>query len=116
MLIPASELTQDTTLRQRVENERIAVQGVIDLILVDEDGNIDLYDYKTDRLTTEELSNEALCSKRINYLHGLQLSYYAKAVEYLFGKSPRFVGVYSTHAGAVIEITPLPLKIPSDIL
>ena len=87
-----------------MQNETLAVQGVIDLILVDEDGEISLYDYKTDRLTREERENYALAARKMNDAHGLQLSYYAKAIELLFGKSCRRIAVYSTHSARLYDI------------
>ena len=104
MLFPASLFTSDHSLRTFISDEKIAVQGVIDLILIDKDGNISLFDYKTDRLTREERANDAMARKKMNDVHGLQLSYYAKAVEYLFGKAPVRVAVYSTCASKLFDI------------
>ena len=52
-----------------------------------------------------ELENEALAAKRMNDAHGLQLTYYAKAVELLFGRTCSRILVYSTHAARLFEIT-----------
>ena len=104
MLFPASLFSEDETLRSFICDERIAVQGVIDLILIDKDGNISLFDYKTDRLTREELMSDDLARKKMNEIHALQLSYYARAVEYLFGKAPVRVAVYSTCAAKLFDI------------
>lgn len=96
--------TSDEALISRLEDEHLAVQGVIDLILIDKDGNISLYDYKTDRLCREELADPSLAEKKMNERHALQLSYYAKAVELLFGKPCKKVCVYSTHAARLFDI------------
>ncbi|MBO7310724.1 MAG: UvrD-helicase domain-containing protein [Clostridia bacterium] len=116
ILLPAVYFTHDENLRESFANEKIAVQGVIDLILVDDSDNIYLYDYKTDRLTRNELNDSSLASQKMNAVHGLQLSYYAKAIEYLFGKAPKKISVYSTHAGKCFDINECSLAIPDDIL
>ncbi len=116
ILIPADELASKNELKQKIKGEMIAVQGVIDLIIIDKDDKIYLYDYKTDRLTREQLSNDVLGAKRMNELHGMQLSYYAKAVSRLFGKHPEKIAVYSTHAAKIFDISEVPLCLSSDIL
>ncbi len=104
ILLPASQFTLDKDFKAAVEGESIAVQGVIDLIILTEDGKLCLYDYKTDRLTRAELADASLAQKRMNDAHAQQLSYYAKAVDYLFGKEPDRVAVYSTHAARLFDI------------
>ncbi len=115
LLFPASEFTRDPEFQRRTEGERIAVQGVIDLIVIKKDGGVCLYDYKTDRLTRAELADTSLAAAKLNSTHALQLSYYAKAVEYLFGKAPDRVAIFSTHASRLFDITPRKLELP-DIL
>ncbi len=104
ILLDAADFTLDTELKSKLANEQIAVQGVIDLIVIDTDGNIRLYDYKTDRLNYEQLKDSALACKKLNEAHAQQLSYYAKAVEKLFGRAPVRVAVYSTHAARLYDI------------
>ena len=104
--LSAKGFTSDEELLNLMQDEKLAVQGVIDLIIIDESGNLSLFDYKTDRLTKAELSDPALAEARMNETHGLQLSYYAKAVEHLFGRKCARVSVYSTHAARLFEITP----------
>ncbi len=112
ILLSPEGFSKDREFLSRIENERLAVQGVIDLILVDEDGRLCLYDYKTDRLTADELADPALASKRMNDTHGLQLSYYAKAAEELFGRPCDRIAVYSTHAARLFDIAPRSLTVP----
>lgn len=116
MLLPTSLFTQNPEFREKTEAEKIAVQGVIDLILIDDKGYIELYDYKTDRLMRRELESPSLACQRLNQTHGLQLSYYEKAITHLFGKSPVRVAVYSTHAARLFDIDIKELSIPRDIL
>ena len=60
---PSEKFTNDPALVEKMNGEELAVQGVIDLILITRDGKIKLYDYKTDRLTKNEL--EAKYTQRI---------------------------------------------------
>ena len=115
-LLPTAAFTREPAFRENVKNETIAVQGVIDIIVVDENGDVSLYDYKTDRLTKEELADEGLAARKLNERHAMQLSYYAKAVEDMFGKPPKRVAIYSTHAAKCFDVNPCKLIIPPDIL
>ena len=100
----ASEFTADADKQKLLENEKILVQGVIDCLIEDTDGNLHLIDYKTDRLTREELSDTALAEARLKESHTRQLSYYKKAVTQIFGKEPRRVGIYSLHLGKEVDL------------
>ena len=115
LLFPASAFSADPALMKKLEGETLAVQGVIDLILITSDGNIELYDYKTDRLTHGELCSSELGRRKMNELHGLQLSYYAHAVSELFGKECSRIAVYSTHSGKLYDIDPIDLKLNTEI-
>ncbi len=115
-LLPTAAFTREPDFRENVKNETIAVQGVIDIIVIDENGDVSLYDYKTDRLSKEELSDEMLAAKKLCERHAMQLSYYAKAVENMFGKPPKRVAIYSTHAAKLFDVEPCSLIIPPDIL
>lgn len=102
--LSSESFTKQEALREKMKDEKLAVQGVIDLIVIDSDGNISLYDYKTDRLSPQELNDASLASQKMNSRHGLQLSYYAKAVSLLFGKECSRVAVYSTHSSKLYNI------------
>lgn len=103
--LPPQSFTSDDSLIQKLQGEELAVQGVIDLIIITQDGKIKLYDYKTDRLTKEELSSHTLAKAKLEERHAQQLSYYAKACERLFGKKCDSVEIYSTHSAKLYEIT-----------
>lgn len=96
--------TKDKELLEKMRGETLAVQGVIDLMLIGEDGSIELYDYKTDRLSAKELSSHTEATKKMNSSHGQQLFYYAKAIEVLMGKKCSRVAVYSTHSAKLYDI------------
>lgn len=103
--LPASDFTADSDLRGKIKDETITVQGIIDLVFEDKDGNITLCDYKTDYLTDSELSDPNLAAKMLGERHGLQLSYYRTAVEKIFGKPPSRICIYSLPFGDAIDIS-----------
>ena len=70
-------------------------------------GNLFLYDYKTDSLSYNELRDPLLAKQKLNKSHALQLSYYKKAIELLFGKKCTGVSVYSTHSSLLYQIDTL---------
>ena len=116
LLLPADMFTQNEAFGAKIGDEQLAVQGVIDLVLIDKNGDIALYDYKTDRLSRQELEDPSLAKARMNLTHGLQLSYYAYAASLLFGREPTKICVYSTCAGKTFDIEKAPLCVPKDIL
>ncbi len=98
----ASEFTDESEKKSLLENEKILVQGVIDCLIENERGELHLVDYKTDRLTKEELRDPESAEKRLKEKHTPQLTYYKAAVEQIFGKAPSSVGIYSLHLGKEI--------------
>ncbi len=100
--LPAEKFTEDDQKRKILAGNEILVQGVIDCLIENTDGSLHLVDYKTDRLTPLELKNQKLAEERLGIAHGLQLSYYADAVELMFGRRPSKVGIYSLHLGKEI--------------
>lgn len=109
LLSPASFTKDAKFLAKLGTEEKLAVQGVIDLILIDREDRLLLIDYKTDRLTKEELASDALAQRKLERAHGRQLSYYAKATELLFGRPCDRLCVYSTHAAKLFDLSPLDL-------
>ena len=103
--LPAEKFTEQSERQDKLSGSTILVQGVIDAIIEDSDGNLHLVDYKTDRLTKDELADEKAARNRLISTHRLQLSYYAEAVNLMFGRAPKKVGIYSLHLGKEIEIT-----------
>ncbi len=103
IFLPAAAFTEDEAFRTEIAEEKLLVQGVIDLIVRDGDGNLILCDYKTDRLSPAALKSDALAAKELFARHGNQLAYYKKAVEALFGQAPHRTVIYSLHAGKAFE-------------
>ena len=104
LLLPASIFTQKDEQKAALSEKTVLVQGVMDCIIENEDGTLELIDYKTDRLTYKELKNKALAKEKLNEKHSLQLSYYALAIEKMFGKAPSRISVYSLPLGDEVEI------------
>ena len=102
--LPAKYFTEDEKRRATYLDETILVQGVIDCVFEDENGDLHLIDYKTDRLTMEERLDRSMGEERLRKAHTLQLSYYALAINEIFGKLPKTIGVYSLHLGDEVEI------------
>ncbi len=102
--LPAELFTDDESRRELYRGKFVLVQGVIDCLIENGDGSLRLVDYKTDRLSEKELSDEALAEKKLYEKHSLQLSYYALAVEKIFGKFPERVEVYSLPLGKTVSV------------
>ena len=110
ILLPASDFSENEEFKSLLTDEALAVQGVIDLILIDSNGDVELYDYKTDRLSPQELADDASAKAKLNRYHALQLSYYAHAVELMFGRRCKRVCIYSTHSAKLYDVDLLPLR------
>ncbi len=102
--LPAENFTEDKERRKAYAGCEVLVQGVIDCIIEYPDGTLGLFDYKTDRLTKEELADSALAEKTLRDKHKTQLSYYAEAAERIFGKKPKKIAVYSLHLGDCVSM------------
>ena len=102
--LPATEFTREEEKIFAYKEKDILVQGVIDCIIEEIDGSISIYDYKTDRLTQDELANRALAEKTLREKHSTQLKLYALAVEKIFEKAPKKIEVYSLALGDTVSI------------
>jgi len=87
--IPASEYGENN-----FKDETILLQGVIDCFFEEEDGIV-LLDYKTDFVKDENVLIER---------YRLQLDYYARAIEELYGVRVKQKYLYSFTLGKEIEI------------
>lgn len=84
----------DPNLRDELKDEKIIVQGAVDLCFV-EDGEVVIVDFKTDRAETPESLIEA---------YGEQLSLYALAAEKIFERRVKQRLIYSFYQSKEIEI------------
>ena len=83
---------------ERLKREKVLVQGVIDCLYENENGEMVLVDYKTDYVTEENY--ESVLRER----HSLQLGYYKKALELMLEKPLSRVEIYSVPMAKVVEI------------
>ena len=104
VMLPAPLFTESEEKKRALSDKEILLQGVIDCIIEDGDGDLHLIDYKTDRLTREELSDKTLAQKSLSDKHSLQLSYYALATQKIFGKYPKTVRIYSLPLGDTVDL------------
>ena len=102
--LPAELFSKEEAMQAAVVDKKILVQGVIDCIMIEKDGSITVIDYKTDRLTKEELENETLAEERLRDLYKNQLGYYSLAVKEIFGKAPSRAQIYALMLGRCIDI------------
>jgi len=102
--LPAKYFTENKELKASLSDEELLVQGVIDCIIEDGAGDLHLVDYKTDRLTENELNTKSLAAYALNKAHARQLNYYSMATEKIFGKKPKTLRVYSLHLGDTVDI------------
>ena len=103
VFLDAKDFTSSPEFSQEIDGERLLVQGVIDLFFIDADGRLVLCDYKTDRLTREELKDGELARKTLTERHGEQLGYYSLALERIMGRRPDRVCIFSLHAGCAFD-------------
>lgn len=101
----ASEFTQNPEWQKKLSDTQIYIQGAIDLILFDSDGNITVCDYKTDRILPEERQDISKFITRLSQRHKNQISQYDFAIRSIFGKAPSKLLIYSMPLGRAIEIT-----------
>lgn len=104
IFLPASDFTEDKEKAKLLAQEKIAVQGVIDIFFEDADGKIVLCDYKTDYLTKAEISTPILAKEKLKKRHAEQLKYYAMAITEMLGKAPDETVIYSLPLGGEIKI------------
>ena len=103
--LDARLFTENEDKRIAYSGKTVLVQGVIDCIVEYDDGSIGLFDYKTDRLTKDELSDRALAAARMKETHGRQLYYYSLAIERIFGRKPVKTEVYSMALGDSLDVS-----------
>ena len=90
--MPAKRIAPE--LDERYDNEKIIVQGAVDVCFVEEDGVVVL-DFKTDAVDNAEV---------LAATYGEQLSIYAKACEKIFGLPVKEKIIYSFSLSKEIEI------------
>lgn len=94
--IPAKEIYEEQTIKEELE-EKILVQGMIDLYFINKDNEIILVDFKTDYLKKGE--EERLAKK-----YAEQLRLYKEALESASGRKVKETYLYSMYLQELIKI------------
>ena len=106
VFLPAADFTENAELKAQLGNEKLLVQGVIDLFFTDANGNLVLCDYKTDRLPRGALQDPTRAANFLFARHQRQLSYYKQALKAISGKEPDRTVIYSLPLGEALEEIP----------
>lgn len=104
--LPACDFTKNPSLAEklRADGTNVIVQGVVDCLIVEEDGHAVLLDYKTDRLTREELGDPALAAQKLLARHASQLQYYRAVCAAMLGRHVDECLIYSLPLGDTIAV------------
>ncbi len=108
--LPAHIFTENTEKREAYLDNYVLVQGVIDIIIEKENGEIVLADYKTDYIPNDIFSDDEAIRKMLSERYSSQLSYYALAIRKLFGTYPSSIVIYSLATGKEYKIDFEPSK------
>jgi len=100
----ASDFTRNPELKIALRDEQILVQGVVDCLLRDSAGEYVLIDYKTDYLTSEEISSPDLAAQKLTGRHRAQLAYYKMACERMLPSPIKKTAIYSLPLGDCVWI------------
>ena len=76
-------------------DEKVFVQGIIDVLFKDEDGHLVLLDYKTDRDT---------CASRDAARYKVQIDIYSEAIEAILGEHVEEKYLYLLHDGTLVDM------------
>ena len=103
MMMPASNFTEDPEQKEKLKDQKVLVQGVMDCAFVNRKGELVLLDYKTDRLKGGVRASAGEIGA-FRDRHREQLRYYAIAVEKMLGKKPDRILLYPLCYGKAVEV------------
>ena len=106
-MVDAYLFAENEILREKLQADgtKICVQGVIDCLFIDENGKTVLLDYKTDRLSKEELEDRALAERKLISRHSEQLFAYKRICEKIVDMKIDELLIYSLALGDSIRLT-----------
>ena len=104
MMMPASRFTEVPEQKEKLKDQTVLVQGVMDCAFTTAKGELVLLDYKTDRLKGAPDASDAEIDAFIER-HREQLRYYAIAVEKMLGRRPDRILLYPLCLGRAIEVS-----------
>ncbi len=102
--LPAAEFAPEESIKEKLKDEFVFVQGVIDCYFRDNDGNITLLDYKTDYVPENIKGNTKKENDFFIERYKTQLTYYRKALNILTGTEVKRTVIFSFALGRCIEI------------
>ncbi len=100
IMLPASHFTNDPERKDALSESKLLVQGVFDCLFEKADGTLKLIDYKTDSVSGDPKTDEAMFVER----YTTQLSYYKIACERMMKKDISEISVYSFALGREVAI------------
>ena len=95
--LPFSQLVDASKFFPNVD-DKIFIQGIIDVLFKDKDNNYVLIDYKTDKV-----DNEDTIAERMNEKYGLQIEIYGDVIESILNKSISERYLYMLSSGEFIK-------------
>ena len=104
MMMPASSFTEVPEQKEKLKDQTVLVQGVMDCAFTTAKGELVLLDYKTDRLKGAPDASDAEIESFVER-HREQLRYYAIAVEKMLGRKPDRILLYPLCLGRAIEVS-----------
>jgi MoxR-like ATPase len=102
ILLTFEALADGLTSDERILENKVLVQGVVDSVFENQNGELILVDYKTDRYDGKADPQAFL--NELKERHRMQLTYYKKACEMMFEKKIHKVLVYSVPLADTVEI------------
>ena len=99
---PAENLTENEKTKKALSGETLLVQGIIDCAFFDENAELVLVDYKTDRFPPD--TDISVAENTLRTRHTRQMEYYKYACEKMFGKKCSHAYIYSFALNKTIEI------------
>ena len=104
MMMPASSFTEVPEQKEKLKDQTVLVQGVMDCAFTTAKGELVLLDYKTDRLKGAPDASDAEIESFVER-HREQLRYYAIAVEKMLGRKPDRILLYPLCLGRAVEVS-----------
>ena len=99
-----ASLTENPAFSEALGDRTLLVQGSIDLLCIFPDGHMEICDYKTDHITSDERSDPSLLQARMREEHGEQLAQYVEAVKEMYGVRTMRVSVFSLPLGEALDM------------